>query len=197
VNLQAWAEGVAEKLQEHPRRWFAASLGMWLVVLVLVVAVVAARCGGPTRETTTHAATTDTQGVKALLAQLEEERAKNVHQEVTETEVTRPDGTKTKTKHTTRDEAARSDIHATSSATEATATHAATTDTHTVERERARHRLAFLPGWRPSRLELTPAELTGEYTQRVAGPLSAGAWVRVERVPKLGVAGGLAVAFEW
>jgi hypothetical protein len=177
-------------LRANPAR--AAIVGGSALAAVLA-AVLVARCSPPARVEEKHEASKDSQSVATLLAQLEEASAKDVHTETTEE--TRPDGSKVK--HTVRDEHARTDTHATTAATETTASHEEERESKVTERERARHRLALMPGWKPRAFELMPAELSLEYTQRVVGPFSAGAFVRGERVPKLALVVGVSLAVEW
>lgn len=189
MTLRDLARDLWRRLQG--RRTWVVVLGV-AVLAIVALAVLSSVCAPPTREVETHEATTEAASLRTLLAELERERAAEVHEEVVEER--RSDGSSTVRR--VRDEKAREVARASSAETATAARLTTTKDTREVVRERPRNRLELMAGWRPRSLETSPAEVTVAYTRRLVGPLSAGAFVRVERAP-VAVAAGFVVAAEW
>lgn len=161
--------------------------------LALVLAGLVARgCAAPTREVTTHEATTDTAGTVAAVAQVEQARAVDVHQETVETRA--PDGAVTI--RTVRDEKAREETHATATVATVEATHATVKDVHVVERDRPGWRASAAALWKPGKLDAAPTVLHGEVSRRVTGRAWVGAVVQYDRT-RGEWATGVVVAVEW
>lgn len=185
LALVAW-------LRSRPR---ALLIGGAAVAALVVVGLVAKSCAAPTREVTTHQATTDSAKFAAILAQLEQNRQKDVHSETVETKA--PDGTVTK--RTVRDEHATTATRQTTATSSAETTHAEVKDTHLVERARPDWRASAAALWRPGALTAAPPVLHGQLSRRILGPGFLGVAGQYDRdlPPGKRLAVGVVISGEW